>query len=73
MYSKKLISLDGVPMNEKIREIIAKGEGINIEFKEWKTKINKAVYHTVCSFLNRVGGEIVKYEKRSSRKVVKVF
>ncbi|OGS28132.1 MAG: AAA family ATPase [Elusimicrobia bacterium RIFOXYB2_FULL_48_7] len=43
----------------KIKEIIKQGEGIRIEFKECKTKLSKDVFETVCSFLNRFGGEIL--------------
>ncbi len=47
-------------MNEKrIHELIRKGEGISIEFKECRAGINKDLYETVCSFLNRQGGEIL--------------
>ena len=45
-------------MISKIIDIINKGEGIKVEFKECKNKINKDVFDTVCSFLNRNGGEI---------------
>lgn len=39
-------------------DIIKQGEGLTTEFKESCTKINKSVYATVCSFLNRHGGHI---------------
>ena len=42
----------------KIIDTIKKGEGIGIEFKESKNKLNKDVFDTVCAFLNRNGGEI---------------
>lgn len=42
----------------KILDAIKKGEGLKIEFKECKNKLNKDVYETVCAFLNRNGGEI---------------
>jgi len=45
-------------MVSKIIDIISKGEGIKVEFKESKNKLNKDVYDTVCAFLNRSGGEI---------------
>lgn len=45
-------------MNNKLLEIIKKGEGIETEFKESYTKINNDVYQTVCAFLNRFGGHI---------------
>jgi ATP-dependent DNA helicase RecG len=45
-------------MISKIIDTIKKGEGIKIEFKESKNKLNKDVFDTVCAFLNRNGGEI---------------
>ena len=45
-------------MSIDLKSIIAKGEGINIEFKESKNKIPSDVYETVCSFSNRIGGHI---------------
>ena len=45
-------------MIHKILEAIKQGEGLKIEFKECKNKLNKDVYETVCAFLNRNGGEI---------------
>lgn len=44
---------------EYIRKLINTGEGINIEFKESKTKLNKDVYESVCAFLNRIGGHLL--------------
>ena len=43
---------------EKIKELIASGEGIDVEFKESAKKLNKNVFETVCSFLNRNGGHL---------------
>jgi len=43
---------------KKVIDKIYQGEGISIEFKECKDKLNKDVYETVCAFLNRNGGEI---------------
>ena len=43
---------------EEAKNIIAKGEGINIEFKSCPNEIGPSVYETVCSFLNRSGGYI---------------
>ncbi|MGD6729966.1 MAG: helix-turn-helix domain-containing protein [Pleomorphochaeta sp.] len=43
---------------EKLKNIISKGESISVEFKESKTKLNKDVFDTVCSFLNRNGGHL---------------
>ncbi|MGM0480058.1 MAG: AlbA family DNA-binding domain-containing protein, partial [Bacteroidota bacterium] len=38
--------------------IIAKGEGINTEFKTASFALPKSVYETVCAMLNRTGGHI---------------
>ncbi|HAX62248.1 MAG TPA: AAA family ATPase [Elusimicrobia bacterium] len=43
----------------KIKEIIKQGEGISVEFKECKNTLSKNVFETVCSFLNRSGGELL--------------
>lgn len=46
-------------MKEKqIMELLNKGEGINIEFKESRNKLNRDVFETVCAFLNRDGGQL---------------
>lgn len=46
-------------MQEKqIMELLNKGEGINIEFKESRNKLNRDVFETVCAFLNRDGGHL---------------
>ncbi len=42
-----------------IRKLIDAGDGINIEFKENKSKLNKDVYKPVCAFLNRIGGHLL--------------
>ena len=47
-----------ITMQNKLKSLIAQGEGINIEFKESKNKINRDVYETICSFLNRNGGHL---------------
>lgn len=43
---------------EEAKEIIAKGEGLNVEFKSCQNEIGNSVYETVCSFLNHSGGYI---------------
>ncbi|MDD4220718.1 MAG: ATP-binding protein [Sphaerochaetaceae bacterium] len=43
---------------QRILEMIQKGEGIDQEFKECQNQINRDVYETVCAFLNRHGGTI---------------
>jgi len=47
-------------MNKKrLKEIISKGEGIDIEFKESRISLNKDTFETVCAFLNRNGGHLI--------------
>ena len=46
-------------MSIDIAHLIARGEGINIEFKTCAHKLTKDVYETVCAFLNRTGGHIL--------------
>lgn len=43
---------------EKLREIISGGEGMTVEFKQSRTKLNRDVFETVCAFLNRNGGHL---------------
>ena len=43
---------------EKLLQLISQGEGIDVEFKESKSKINRDVYESVCAFLNRHGGHL---------------
>lgn len=46
-------------MQEKqIIDLISKGEGIRVEFKESKNKLNKDIFESVCAFLNRDGGHL---------------
>lgn len=44
---------------EKIQSMITTGENIAIEFKRCGNGIEQDVYETVCSFLNRFGGDIL--------------
>lgn len=44
---------------EEIKELITKGEKIDVEFKESKEKLNKDVYESVCAFNNRDGGHLI--------------
>ena len=44
---------------EKIRKLIAQGEGISTEFKTCRNQINRDTYQTVCAFLNRCGGSLL--------------
>ena len=42
-----------------IKHLLKKGEGIDLEFKEAKSSLNKSFWETVCAFLNRDGGKIL--------------
>ena len=42
-----------------IKKLIRKGEGISIEFKECRNKLNKSVFKSICAFLNRNGGDLI--------------
>jgi ATP-dependent DNA helicase RecG len=44
---------------EQLQELIQNGENLTVEFKECKDNINRSVYETVCSFLNRHGGSLL--------------
>ena len=46
-------------VTDKIKNIIKSGEGISIEFKKCRVELPNNVYETVCSFLNRSGGELL--------------
>lgn len=47
-------------MNEsRIKELIAQGEGIDIEFKTAQFQLPGNLLESVCSMLNRQGGEII--------------
>ncbi len=45
-------------MNEQIRNLLSKGEGLSLEFKACRGKLNRDIYETVCAFLNRHGGTL---------------
>ena len=44
---------------QEIKQLIAKGEGTRIEFKEAQNGVPDTVYDTVSSFLNKEGGIIL--------------
>ena len=46
-------------MIQRILDLIKSGEGMTIEFMESRNKLTKDIYETVCSFLNRLGGDIL--------------
>lgn len=43
----------------QLKALIAKGEGLDVEFKACRDQVPKSVYETVCAFLNRHGGTIL--------------
>lgn len=47
-----------MPSN-KLLEIVKSGEGLTVEFKTCRTKVNRDVYESICAFLNRKGGHLV--------------
>ena len=58
---------------QRILDLIRKGEGLNLEFKTCRERLNRDVYETVCAFLNRHGGTILlgvqdSGEDRNTRK-----
>ena len=44
---------------QQILKLLKQGEGLSLEFKECKNSLNRDVYETVCSFLNRQGGTLL--------------
>lgn len=42
-----------------IEQLLQRGEGIDIEFKESFHELNKNAFETVCAFLNRKGGHLL--------------
>lgn len=44
--------------NKQLLELINLGEGLNIEFKQSRNKLNRDVFESVCAFLNRNGGHL---------------
>ena len=44
---------------ENIKQIIAQGEGTEVEFKTATFDLPRSIYETICAFLNRKGGTIL--------------
>lgn len=44
---------------EKLKDIITRKEGTEIEFKKSQDNLARSVYGSNCAFLNRKGGHIV--------------
>ncbi len=45
--------------SEKLKEILQKGEGIEVEFKTALFELNKDTFESICAFLNRKGGHLL--------------
>lgn len=44
---------------DKLKEILLKGEGIEVEFKTSQFELNKDAFESICAFLNRKGGHLL--------------
>jgi len=44
---------------EKLKDILQKGESIDVEFKTSQFELNKDAFETICAFLNRKGGHLL--------------
>lgn len=44
---------------EKLKEILHKGEGIEVEFKTSQFELSKDAFESICAFLNRRGGHFL--------------
>ncbi|NNJ84556.1 MAG: AAA family ATPase [Gammaproteobacteria bacterium] len=44
--------------NIHLRQLIVQGEGLHVEFKRCRDKLNRSVFESVCAFLNRHGGHL---------------
>ena len=44
---------------QQISKMLAKGEGLNLEFKTCRNQLSRSLYETVCAFLNRHGGTLL--------------
>ena len=45
---------------EKVKQLLQRGENIDIEFKTSQFDINKGVFDSICGFLNRMGGHLLR-------------
>jgi ATP-dependent DNA helicase RecG len=42
-----------------IKQLLAEGEGLTIEYKGCLNGLNNSVWETICSFSNRYGGHLI--------------
>lgn len=45
--------------SDRIRQLLADGEGLTVEYKKCTDKLSNTVYETVCAFSNRYGGHLI--------------
>jgi ATP-dependent DNA helicase RecG len=45
--------------SDHLRQLLSKGEGLTIEYKECVDGLGNSVWETVCSFSNRCGGHLI--------------
>ena len=58
MVSSKFRREVDIMKMEKLQKLLCCGEGLTVEFKQSKSKLNKDVFESVCAFLNRNGGHL---------------
>lgn len=44
---------------DKLKDLLQKGEGIEVEFKTSQFELNKNAFESICAFLNRRGGHLL--------------
>ncbi len=44
---------------ERLKDILLKGESVEVEFKTSQFELNKDTFETICAFLNRMGGHLL--------------
>jgi len=44
---------------ENVLKILALGEGISVEFKQSQKKLPNNLFESICSMLNRIGGDLL--------------
>ena len=45
--------------SDRIKQLLAEGEGLTVEYKKCVNELNNSVFETVCSFSNRYGGYLI--------------
>jgi len=45
--------------SDRIKQLLTKGEGLTIEYKNCVNELSNSVFETVCSFSNRYGGHLI--------------